>query len=381
MSQPKDFISKTAEFSTRRRIGFALAGALVFRLPYWIFQLWVARLQSLWPWQGDQHTWCIWDCGIYTQLSQDYTAAHSAFFPLFPLLIRDAHGVLATLGLDLGPNGAALLVSNVFTLLAGVLFLFYAEKLWPRTSQAPKVICGFFYKSWLALLFLSIFPEGHFWMRGYGEAVFFALLVAILLSFQNKKWLLGGVFCGLIAISRPPGLWAASACGVYLISRLFSRERTERAQIIAGILACAVPFLGFMAWLWVKTGNPVYFYSAQASGWGRHFDLLAGLKDHLPRWDAAHLYLYFGLFAALRFFRRRSGDWLLLGAITLMLTDLPIYFGGFYSYVRFASASPGIFLTAAELGEESPWGTLALVTWCLVRLGIQMHQSISVWVG
>lgn len=204
MSQPKDFISKTAEFSTRRRIGIALAGAFVFRLPYWIFQLWVARLQSLWPWQGDQHTWCIWDCNIYTQLSQDYSPAHSAFFPLFPLLIRGAHFILTTLGLDLGPNGATLLVSNVFTLLAGALFLFYAERLWPRTSQPTKMLYGFSSKSWLALLLLSIFPEGHFWMRGYGESVFFALLVGILLSFRNSKWILGGILCGLISISRPP---------------------------------------------------------------------------------------------------------------------------------------------------------------------------------
>jgi hypothetical protein len=285
------------------------------------------------------------------------------------------------LGVDLGPNGATLLVSNVMTVIAGALLLFYADKLWPHDKNEYKKFYGFSYKAWLALLFLSIFPEGHFWMRGYGEALFFSLLIALLASFREKKWILGALFCGLISVTRPPGLWVAGAGGAFLFVRLITAQALERTRITLALVICGLPFLGFMTWLWSKSGNPIYFYTAQTQGWGRHFSLLAGLKDHLPRWDAGHLYLYFGLFASLRFLRRGSAEWILLGAITLMLTELPIYFGGFYSYVRFASANPGIFLTAAELADETPWGASLLSIWCLVRLGIQMHQSLSGWVG
>jgi hypothetical protein len=368
-----------------KRLLVALGGAFLFRLPYWILQFRISAIQGFKPWDTDQHTWCIWDCNIYTQLGANYTPEKSAFFPLYPLLIKAASAILP----PLGDNGINLLLCNALTLISGVLLLFLADGIWAdenymgsKNTGGGRKFFGFFYKSWLALLFLSIFPDGHFWMRGYSEPLFFALLMSVLLSVQKKKWMLVGLFTGLISISRPQGVWIAAVVGIFLLTRI--RDQGRKPAVIVSWILTALPFACFMIWLAEKTGNPLYFYSVQTTGWGRKFDLIQGLKDHLPRWDVGHLYLYLSLFGAIRFLRRRGAattEWRIIGLITLLLGDLPIYFGGFFSYVRFVSINPGLFLVTSELASENPFVAVAVVIWCLIRLTIQMNHSMTTWVG
>src|SRR6185437_4355211 len=99
------------------------------------------------------------------------------------------------------------------------------------------------------------------------EPVFFALLMAILLGVRRKNWILAGACCGLIAVTRPQGVWVCAIVGLYLIWRFLAHEKSN-ARLGFAVLLCGIPFFAFMAWLWAKTGNPIYFYAAQ-HGWGR----------------------------------------------------------------------------------------------------------------
>jgi hypothetical protein len=371
-------------FFLSRRLATALAGTILFRLPFWILQVYISWRQSSPFWAGDHHTICIWDCGIYSHLATHYTPEESAFFPLFPLLIR----VLNRLLPFLGPNMGALLLSNGFTLLAGVLFLHFAEHLWKDENSPASRLAGFSTKSWLALLLLSVFPDGHFWMRGYSEPIFFTFLMAILLFLHHRQWLWAGLLCGLIAVLRPQGVWVAGISGVYMLLQLRQVVRMKRLELLGALFISSLPFAAFMFWLWKNTGNPIYFLHIQTSGWGRKFDLVQGLKDQLPRWDAGHLYLYVSLAAVVGFWRKRSGlqekqasDRTLVSSIGFLLAELPVFFGGFYSYVRFASVNPLMFIFVAEEADGKPALIFLLTAWSIIKLAIQMIHSMNTWVG
>jgi hypothetical protein len=281
----------------------------------------------------------------------------------------------------LGGAGAAILVSQLFTLIAGVLILYAGDALW---SQGKKV-SGFLFESYLLLIGVSVFPSGHFWMRGYSEPVLMCAFALLVICIARGAWLAAGALAGTAAILRPQGVWLAAVfSGVYLYQDLRVRVPTgRRLARWAGVgILTAAPFALFLYWLWCRTGNPFYFLKVQQTGWGRHFDFWQGIKDHRPRFDIAVVYLYAALFAAYRFIRRPEPVWKFLALAAFALGDLPIFFGGFYSYVRFASVNLGIFVLLAELSRKRPKFTLLWIAWALIRLAIEIHHAgQGLWVG
>ena len=365
------FLKNPSQFWLRLLIAFS--AAVIFRYPFWLFQFDAGDLQSLKPWDQGFKLMCTWDCGIYGSLSEIYDPKSSAFFPGFPLLIRFFHLLFPSLS----TAAATLAVSNVFALLSGTLALFVGESLWDATQD--RKILGFSKRSWFLLLALSIFPESHFWMRGYSEPVFMALLLAIVYFIRTEKWLWAAPFLGFISILRPQGIWVAGLALVYLA---LSRLKRNAMLVVSVSFITLIPLSLFFGWLWLKTGNPFYFYSLQSSGWGRKFNLLSGLEAHLPRFEASTLYLYLSLFAAYRFLKRKEHAWKFLGILTFALADLPLFVGGYYSYVRFMSVNLGLFILLSEVMEENPRWSSAILIWCISRLAVQTyHASFGLWVG
>lgn len=342
-----------------KRIGVACAASVAARLPFWVFQL-IAILRLHSP-------LCQWDCKLYSPLSEAYTPG--AFFPGFPLIL---HAVRAVTGLS--GESAAIATSELFTFLAGVLILFAGDALW----KEGRKVSGFLLESWLLLIAVSIFPSGHFWMRGYSEPILMCGIAGLVILVSQQKWLKAGAIAGLCAVIRPQGVWVAA-----LYAAIFLYENRKKPVRWLGVGALtAAPFAVFLYWLWIKTGDPLYFLKVQKTGWGRHFDLIQGLIDHRPRWDVAVLYLYAALYGAYRFIRRERAEWKFLALSTFALGDFPIFFGGFYSYVRFASVNLGIFVLLAELSRRRPKFTMLWIAWALVRLAIEVyHASLGAWVG
>ncbi|MGZ3697075.1 MAG: hypothetical protein ACXWPM_08055 [Bdellovibrionota bacterium] len=362
------------------RLLFAVVGVFFFRYPFLAFQFDAGDLQLVKPWDNAFRIVCTWDCGGYADMSAHYGPENSAFFPLFPLLIRLAHSLVPSLS----AVAATVLVSVAFTMIAGVLILFLGDRLWPK--DLGEKLFGFSGQSWLLLLVICIYPDSHFWLRGYSEPVFAVFLLAILLLAGRGHWLWASLPIGLISVTRPQGLWIAFAALAYFFAIQYRSEKSLRASKIVysfGVaLLSAVPFLCFAIWLWKNTGDPFHFYAVQKAGWGRKLSILDGLIAHRPRIDVAVLYLYLGLLAAYSFIKRQGDLWRLLAIFTFALADLPMFVGGFYSYVRFVSVNIGMFVLITEWMKARPRWAIPIVVWALTRMAIQVyHASFGAWVG
>lgn len=141
--------------------------------------------------------------------------------------------------------------------------------------------------------------------------------------------------------------------------------------------------IALLAWYWKGAGDPFYYYKIQAhGGYGRSFSFLDGIWNHHPRWDTAVLYLYLSLIGSVKLIRTNSFLSKTIGWFSLAFTEVPLFFGGFYSYVRFLSVSLGMFIFLTEEAEKSRFRELLIVVFFITKLAIQVYKSgYHEWVG
>lgn len=196
--------------------------------------------------------WARWDGAWYSEISTEgYDArypASTAFFPLYPLLIR--------LGLLLG-GGPALwggLISLAATFAALYFVYRIAEHLYDlRTARAATLVTAFF-------------PTAFFLNAVYTEALFLALSAGcIWAAMVRRDLLLAGALGALAAATRN--------LGVLLVIPLalewwrYRREFGATSLLsVALVPAGAAAYLGF---LWVRFGEPLVSMRQQEDYWGR----------------------------------------------------------------------------------------------------------------
>jgi hypothetical protein len=175
-----------------------------------------------------------------------------AFFPLLPALIR---GVSRATGLS--PLRAGLLVATVAGLVATILIWMLTVRLVDRAAadRAAALFC--------------FFPGSFVASMVYAEPVMLALALWCILALLSRRWLVAGVAAALATASRPNALalvpcclWAAAAA---------IRERRQWRAIVAPLLA-PLGMIGFLAFLWARTGQPAAWFRVQHEGWGESFD-------------------------------------------------------------------------------------------------------------
>ena len=196
--------------------------------------------------------WAHWDGAWYSQIATEgygeMAPASTAFFPLYPLLVR--------LGMVFGSGPAlwGVLISLLATPFA--LFFLYriAEKLYDiRAARA-------------ATLALAYFPTAFFLNAVYSEALFLALSTgAVWAALVRRDLLLAGVFGALAAATRNLGV-------ILLIPLFFEWLRNRREfglKGFAGLALVPAGLLAYAAFLWGRFGEPLVFARQQAEHWGR----------------------------------------------------------------------------------------------------------------
>jgi len=120
-------------------------------------------------------------------LPQEYWAAH---FPLYPLAIR----VFSLL-----PGGYPYSMLLV-TLLSSFLAIFFFHKMISQYSTRTSAL-------WLTFVF-SLFPARWLVVRSVGspEPLFVAMVIASIYFFQNKKFVIAGIFGALAQLTKSPGV-------------------------------------------------------------------------------------------------------------------------------------------------------------------------------
>lgn len=227
-----------------------------------------------------------YDHGYQYDQSGHFVGNTLAFFPGYPALVR----LVAFFGL---PFPVAAVVAS---LLAGgaavVLIHLLGSRL--RDRRTGYVLAALFCGQPMAVV-LSM---------GYSEALFCALVLAMLLALHRNAWLWAGAFGALAGLTRTTGLAAALALTAWAAWRLWSDRqrsappdrpggpelpdlpdlsdlpglpkrlapRAPRLRMVVGPLValCAVPAY----WLWVglRVGHLDAWFVEQRQGWGTGVD-------------------------------------------------------------------------------------------------------------
>ena len=231
-----------------------------------------------------QTLWTRWDATHYLNLAKDgYTAKGEGrfsivFYPLYPWLVRAAFVVCRNY------FAAALLVSGIASVFAGVLFRRLVELDHPRKIAR------------LAVWFLFIFPTAYFLHIGYTESLFLALVLGCLLAARRQFWALAGLLGALACLTRVNGLLLVPT----LMVEAWLQYRENR-KLDWRWLWIPAAGLGFLGYLWLNyhvTGDPFTFTRIMEKHWYKkltfpwfgirdvwlrifHFNLTEGLHEFI----------------------------------------------------------------------------------------------------
>jgi len=169
------------------------------------------------------------------------------FFPAFPLVIR---GVVAVTGL--GYEAAALLAVWVLGLVASVLvWRLLCDHEGPAAAD-------------LGTAFVVCSPAAFVLGMVYSEALLLAAVAGCLVALRREHWVLAGLCAAVATATDPLGLAVLVPCLVAAVTAVRSGRKWR--ALAAPVLAPA-GVVAFFSYLWVHTGTPMAYYTAQRRGW------------------------------------------------------------------------------------------------------------------
>jgi hypothetical protein len=212
-----------------------------------------------------------------------------AFFPGYPMLAGAVDKIPG-----FSPFGAALTVNVVLGCLAAVgvarIGALCATQMQTRTRSSkllPTRVTSWFTDSTdtsgddapapqkvdprragllLAVLFAAA-PMGIVLSMAYTEALFCALAAWALVGILESRWLLAGICAMLAGLSRPTAVVLIAV--VILAAALHFRDG-PRAWV--AIVLSPLGYLGYLAVVWHKTGEPLGWFRIQTEGWDTRID-------------------------------------------------------------------------------------------------------------
>ena len=198
-----------------------------------------------------------WDGASYSQAMEGYaTTASTAFFPLYPLLMRSFAGLFG------GPLSLeALSLCGVLISLTALPFGFYFIYRIAEDGWGERVAKG-------TVLIMAFFPTAFFLNAVYTESLFLAFSAgSIWASRVRRDLLLACALAGLATATRNVGVFLLAPL---LYEWLRGNAGREYGPVRgAACLALASSGLFFYAaYLWRSFGEPLLFYDAQGY-WNR----------------------------------------------------------------------------------------------------------------
>ena len=213
---------------------------------------------------GDTRTFLqalnIWDAEWYQGITTngytwgaDYSGGlvNWAFFPLFSLAVRGANFLT---GIDINLLGFVL---NIIFQTAGlVLLMKYVLETRGANIRQAVLLCVLFALGSYTFYFASY----------YTESLYLFLFAGGLLFLHRRQYLVAGVFGFFLALTKNTGVVLLLGMLIQLIYDHRSGER--RGKVKEAVLGAALTVAGlllFMAFLWMRTGDPLAFLHAQSA--------------------------------------------------------------------------------------------------------------------
>ncbi len=214
-----------------------------------------------------------WDSAWYLVIARygyrpdlgHFTAARTAFFPLYPLGVR-AFGWL----------GSPPVLAGVLISLGALALALYG------IHRLAALELGSLEAARLAVLATAFAPMAFFLSAVYSESLYLALSVGVFWSARQGRWAAAGVLGGLAAATRSTGLLLLlPALALYLYGprrdrvpdrdgarRLAPRYRLRADALWLALIPAAVAL--FSLWLGLSGGDALAPFRSQQI-WGRHF--------------------------------------------------------------------------------------------------------------
>lgn len=208
-------------------------------------------------------SWNNWDAANFTRIARYgyQTIYDTAFFPLFPLLIKS----IAFLFGNHGYIAIGMILSNLA--LLGTLFVVYqiatdllGEQIGRRT-----------------LLYLCIFPTAFFFFAAYNESLFLLLTTSSFLAMRRQKWWFAAILGFFAALTRAAGVLLVIP---FLYELWITRNSISSAEqtifhkflsLISRALSVIIIPMGtaiYCFYCWKHFHNPLAFAAVQ-SHWDR----------------------------------------------------------------------------------------------------------------
>jgi hypothetical protein len=284
-----------------------------------------------------------WDSVWYLAIAQggyDHQAARTAFFPLYPLLMRG-------LGIVIGSNLLAGICISLAAFLAALVLLYRLVALELDDELAR-----------ITVLLIAFCPMAYFFSAVYSESLFFALSVGCIWLARTGRWGWAGLLGGLAAAERASGITlVVPFVLLYLYGPRVDRApafrlaswpwlrrllpRYHPGAALAWVLLIPAGLGAYALALALLTGNGLAPFDATSTTWFRHFVLLGGVWDGaVAAWEGLRQLLHGP--APPVFFKSYGGNplwgaganltlfgFLVLGAIALVGTfrRLPVAYG------------------------------------------------------
>lgn len=346
--------------------------------------------------QFPQALWLMWqrfDSGYYLYIAHHgygtastlHSHSNWVFYPLYPALIASVSVVSG----GASSSFAGLFISNLAAIVAIVYFYLLVRKDYGQNVAAR------------AVLYLSLFPTSFYLSAVYTEALFLALALACIYYARRRAWWIAGMCGGLAALTRSQGIalivpvaweyvrvtaersaslpseWPQKVservrCWLLCYWQGLWRAAHELKNWLMGLSLCLIPagLLIFMLYAWMKTGDPLATFHANAWGWGRQlvypwrllvYSLLHPDVGNPMTWNfwllniiLAFVYLGFTVWA----FRRLPGIYALYTAVMVIL---PLSANLLNSLGRLYLVVFPVFMLLAlpkRKNEQPPWHTL-----------------------
>jgi hypothetical protein len=300
--------------------------------------------------------WARWDSALYVDIARwGYERAedrpdYTPWFPLYAYLIR----YLSPRPRYDYPVGHIISLIS-FLLLLFVLFDVVAEKLGKDVAR-------------LSVLYLSIFPSALFFRAVYAESLFTLLVLLSYRAFLSERYLRCGIYGGLAAMTRVPGIMLLPAFGATLVwETVRGQKRLRPSMLFVGVIASGLAAVMIIQWRAV--GDPLAFLHAAAlpdlerTIMPPGQSLVEDLKRMMTEWNFAKGYIEFNLVldnvaavlavvGAFYFFRRYG---FLAGALALCLLLPPLMSGRTIGMIRYILPIFFYPVLLAEIGSSRPW--------------------------
>lgn len=271
-----------------------------------------------------------WDGPHYLSIAQHgySNRALTAFFPLYPLLIRLLMFVISS------PLISALVVSWLALAVALYFYLKILAQLFRDADVSTKI---------MGVLLFLFFPTGVFLAATYTESLFACLALAAIYFALNKRYLVAGLMAGLATATHPEGVFITALIGLLLLE-----ARLNWGKVIAAVTIGISGIVGYIIYLSYSFNKPLAFVSAQ-----RHNHWLSGnpFAQIVNSATPIDLILFLIVIAAVIYWWKRR---LSFALYSLLFVLLPLIGGNFAGYSRYSlMAFPVQFMLFAKTRKNT----------------------------